>query len=296
VTISIVLKDLLHLRYKPKHRNFKDCAECPAFDLFDWVIWTPDDRRFQRFKKLLPATVLCLAHPKSLRTLLKLRFLIRDTILVIAGEDTNLSAVLTEVEVLAPYCKQILFEAKDIDHHNVRAFGMGFISYYLSRIDNEVIIDLLGRIKQKSWKKKGVLVAWGAIWKHLDEKLIERSRAAMYVEKSDWLVREELGPYEYFQRLASAKFLFAPAGQGIQSPKLAEAWLMRTVPIVVRNPCFEDLNRSGFPFVLLDNWEELTPNLLINYENTRRSIKWNEVEEMLTLKHFREEILGKQTK
>ena len=68
---------------------------------------------------------------------------------------------------------------------------------------------------------------------------------------------------------------------------------MRTVPIVVRNPCFEDLDRLGFPFVLLDRWEELTPELLQDYEDRRNSIQWSEVEKMLTLKHFKEEILSR---
>jgi len=295
MTISIIDRDLLHLRYKPKRSNFKDCAECPAFDLFDWVIWIPDDRRFQRFRSLCPATILCLAHPESLRTLLKVRFLLKNVTLIIAGQDTLLSVVLSQVELLIPHCKKIFFEAKDIDHQIVHAFGMGFNSFYLKRVGNEVIIiDLLGRVRTNCLEKKGVLVAWGAIWKYLDEILLDRQRAARFVEKSNWLVREELKPDEYFQRLAASKFLLAPAGQGIQAPKLAEAWLMRTVPIVVRNPCFEDLDRLGFPFVLLNNWEELTPRLLQDYENRRNSIKWNEVEEMLTLKHFKEEILGQK--
>ena len=291
MSLSIVERDLLHLRYKPRRSSFKDCAECPAFDLFDWVIWTPDDKLFQRFKTFRPKTILCLAHPRSLRFLLKLKFLFRNATLVIAGEDTHLSAVLSEVELLVPHCRKIFFEAKDIEHRSVHAFGMGFISYYLKRIGNEVIVDLMGRVQELSWKKEGVLVAWGAIWKHLDEKLEDRRRAASFVEKSDWLVREELGPGEYFQRLAASKFLLAPAGQGIQAPKLAEAWLMRTVPIVVRNPCFEDLDRLGFPFVLLDHWEELTPKLLQDYESKRNSINWSEVERMLTLKYFKEELL-----
>ena len=291
MSLSIVERDLLHLRYKPRRSSFKDCAECPAFDLFDWVIWTPDDKLFQRFKTFRPKTILCLAHPRSLRVLLKLRFLFKNATLVIAGEDTHLSAVLDEVELLIPHCRKIFFEAKDIEHRSVHAFGMGFISYYLKRIGSELIVDLMGRVKESCWEKEGVLVAWGAIWKHLDGKLEDRRRAARFVEKSDWLVREELGPGEYFQRLAASKFLLAPAGQGIQAPKLAEAWLMRTVPIVVRNPCFEDLDRLGFPFVLLDHWEELTPKLLQDYESKRNSINWSEVERMLTLKYFKEELL-----
>jgi hypothetical protein len=225
--------------------------------------------------------------------LLNLKFLFKNPTLIIAGEDTHLSTVLSEVELLIPHCKKIFYEAKDIDHQSVHSFGMGFISYYLKRIGNEVIIDLLGKIKENGLEKKGVLAAWGAIWKQLDESLVDRQRAASFVEKSDWLMREELEPDAYFQRLATSKFVLAPAGQGIQAPKLAEAWLMRTVPIVVRNPCFEDLERLGFPFVLLNNWKELTPKLLQDYENRRNSIKWNEVEKMLTLKHFKEELLGK---
>ncbi len=294
MTISIAERDLLHLRYKPKSTRFKGCEECPTFDFFDWVIWTPNDKCFQRIKNLRPKTILCLAPPKSLRILLILRLLLKNATVVIAGADTNLSKVLSQVEPLIPHCNKIFFEAKDIEHLHIQSFGMGFISFYLRRIDNKVIISLINEVRNESnyRGKDGVLVAWGAIWSSLDERLLDRRRAVQFVEKNDWLIREELEPDEYFRRLAYSKFLLAPAGQGIQAPKLAEAWLMRTVPIVVRNPCFEDLYRLGFPFVSLGSWDELTLELLKNYESKLNSIDWNKVEKMLTLRYFKEVFLG----
>ena len=46
---------------------------------------------------------------------------------------------------------------------------------------------------------------------------------------------------------------------------LFEAWLAKAVPVVLPTPAFKDLEAQGFPFVVVQRWEEVTPGLLEAY-------------------------------
>ncbi len=291
---QIILSDLLHLRYRPhKWPKLKECQPCPAFQLFDWVIWLPHSALSCRFRNFMPRTVLCLAHLSSLQVLLKLKSCLSNSTVIIAGRDTNLSKVLPIVETLLPYCQKIYYEAKDIAHPEIESFSMGFTSFYfyLHRVEFETISQLATLVSNLEWEKQGVLAAWGGIYARLDQILADRRAAVEFVENCPWIQREQLEPADYWQRLAESKFLLAPAGNGIQSPKLAEAWLMRTVPIVTDNPCFRDLQAEGFPLLIIDQWNDLTQKLLENFETERCNIDWERVQSMLTLQHFRSRYL-----
>jgi len=278
---------LLHLRYKPKKPHFKHCSPCPAFELFDWVIWNPDVRYPLRLKTAHPKYILCLAHSRSLKILIHFRFLLEDVVLVIAGEDTNLSNIEHLVKTIQPYCKKVLYEAKDVEMNGVSSFSMGFTSYYLKRPQKGLINELRNKVAQPSWRKEGILAAWGEIWKHLDDLLEDRKNLIRFVENCDWISRESLKANRYWERLAESEFLIAPAGNGIQAPKLAEAWLMHTVPIVTSNPCFRDLHSAGYPLLILNTWEDLTPSALKEYQtNYLPQIHWEKIEHMLTLNYF----------
>lgn len=283
---------LLHLRYKPQRDYFRGCRQCPAFDSFDWVVWKPDSSCFLRLKRLVPRRVLCLAHPRSIDHLVRLRFVLKDIGLVVAGEDTRLSEVLAKIERLKPHCRQIFYEAKDVHHSFIRSFSMGFISYYLERMGPQSLHAEVDSMYKRETIKDGILAAWGGIWPHLDDQMPERRAVSEFVERSPWIHREHLEPKEYLRRLAKSKYLIAPAGMGVQSPKLAEAWLVRTVPIALRNPCLEDLRDAGYPFLLLERWSELTPDLLRSYETKRESINWPNVHDMLTVNYFKKQILN----
>ncbi|MEN8447577.1 MAG: hypothetical protein ABG776_21460 [Cyanobacteria bacterium J06555_13] len=282
---------LLDLRYKPKKKSFQGCQPCEAFKLFDWVIWLPDSKYSCRYRRVIPRTVLCLANAKSLRVLNKLKAFLKNTTVVIAGEDTNLSAVLPTVETLLPYCSDIYYEAKDIDHSQIKSFCMGFTSFYLKRVGLDVISELSVSVSNPMWEKQGLLAAWGGIFPALDQRLSDRRAAIDFVESCAWIQREALEPADYWKRLAESKFLLAPAGRGVQSPKLAEAWLMRTVPIVTDNPCFRDLQRAGFPLLILKTWNELTQEVLQEFEPKRSNIDWGKIQFMLTLEYFRSHYL-----
>ena len=53
-------------------------------------------------------------------------------------------------------------------------------------------------------------------------------------------------------KLAQIRLFLAPPGSGIQAPKIAEAWLVRTVPVSVTSYAFRELKSQGFPFLLVD--------------------------------------------
>ena len=285
------VKKYHNLRYKPKRQAFFGCQKPPVFDEFDLVIWWPDSLRASRLRTRSPQNILCLAHPKSFQILNKLRGIAKNATIIIAGEDTLLSVFLRIVHPDIVEQNTIYFEAKDVCHSTIKSFSMGFISYYLKRIGNDDLTVLIKQVADADWKKHGVLAAWGGIWSHLDNTLDDRRAAVEMVEKSNWLKREVLNANEYWQRLAEVKYLIAPAGQGIQAPKLAEAWLMRTVPIVTRNPCFEDLQKKGYPLCIVEDWGSLSLSIVAEWESTYISIDWKRVEHMLTTQYFVEEYL-----
>ena len=78
--------------------------------------------------------------------------------------------------------------------------------------------------------------------------------------ESDYRIDErDLPASEYFAELSKYRFLLAPRGNGIQSPKFMEALLVGTIPITKRYAAFEDLVDYGFPMVLVNEWDEITP-------------------------------------
>ena len=278
--------NLVNFRYKPLKERFRDCREPSSFESFDWILWSPETRLIYRCKSFFPKRVLCLAHPKSIRWLKRLRPLLKNAAIIIAGEDTLLSSIHCDVERIAASCKKVFYEAKDIESLSISSFCMGFNQFYLRRFGPANWINAVRKAEQLEESKAGVLAAWGAVWKFLDDSVEDRTQAHIFVEQSSWLQRQELSPENYLQALLSAKYLIAPAGQGVQAPKLAEAWAMRTVPIVTETPCFKDLIEQGYPMLMVKQWSDLTPQLIARHEKTRKQINWLDVHEKLTNKYL----------
>lgn len=279
-------ENLINFRYKPRKERFRNCEEPSSFEGFDWILWAPETHLIYRCKNIFPKRVLCLAHPKSIRWLRRLHPFLKEASILIAGEDTLLSSTLVDVERIASSCKKVFYEAKDIKSSSVSSFSMGFIQFYLNRFGTANWIEAVKNAEDREGSKEGVLAAWGAIWKFLDTSIEDRRQAHVFIEQSSWLKRQELSPDEYLKALVRAKYLIAPAGQGVQAPKLAEAWAMRTVPIVTETPCFRDLTRQGYPMLILKHWNELTPELIARNEERRRKVKWLDVHKKLTNQHI----------
>jgi hypothetical protein len=126
------------------------------------------------------------------------------------------------------------------------------------------------------------LAAWGERWGHLDQIIDDRISLDKFLDGNDLIKRESVPFDQYWQHLAKHKFLLAPRGQGIQAPKLAEAWMVKTIPIVIKNPCFIDLKELGYPLILLDDWIEVTASSLDAWSGYYENIDWNQVRYKLT--------------
>jgi len=83
-----------------------------------------------------------------------------------------------------------------------------------------------------------------------------------FTNHTPWAEHRMIPAEHYWPELAKYRFLIAPRGNGLQAPKFMEALAVMTIPITLRYACFEDLQMYGFPLVVVDDWEEITPKAL----------------------------------
>ena len=281
------VRSWISLRHHSELKQYKGFLKPPAsHDLFDWVVWSPNDPKTNRTDIANPRTILCRAMPRSIKKLLSLLTNNSDATLVLGGCDVPLSGSL---KLLAPNLhrfKKIFYEAKDIDHDKISSFPMGFNSFYLREAGYENIKAAVTR-SNSSEKSELLLAAWGKRWKRLDKTIEERRAADSFLDDHPVFRRKMVKWDQYWFELANHHFLLAPKGNGIQAPKLSEAWMVKTVPVVVRNSCFSDLYAMGFPMVFVDDWQEVTPLMLNDWLKENDSIDWKRVRYQLTNEYLK---------
>ena len=73
-------------------------------------------------------------------------------------------------------------------------------------------------------------------------------------------------PFSYLSKLNQCQFVVSPPGNGIDCHRTWEALYLKTIPIVIRSPLYE--NFRELPIMILDDWEHLlhlTPEMLANF-------------------------------
>lgn len=288
------IRNWVSLRHRPHVARFHGCEASATFDLFDWVIWSPMDELLTRFEKPDPKTILCLTTKESVDQLLEKADFSSKPSIVFAGEDTLLSTFFDNIRQIKHLFSAIFYEAKDIDSDVVKSFSMGFNAFYLRDSDHENIYKAI-EYSNHVPKSSLVLAAWGEYWKHLDHTVEDRIRLDGFLKNHEFLKREHIPYDQYWQQLAKHMFLLAPAGQGVQAPKLAEAWMVKTVPIVTRNPTFNDLFELGYPLIILDEWAEVTADNLQFWSECCESIDWEQVRYQLTNSYLDELLRSSHT-
>jgi len=162
----------------------------------------------------------------------------------------------------------IFIEAKDVHVEGFETYPKGLTASYQG---GERMQRLLHAIKQgriRRSRKRHVLAAWGqrGNWGTnvtLDAQEADRFVESWHTRASDWRVdRRAIAAEQYFGELAKYRFLLAPRGNGIQAPKFLEALLVGTIPITRSYAAFSDLVDYGFPMVVVDDWQEITPEAL----------------------------------
>mmetsp|Transcript_8749 Transcript_8749/g.32278 ORF Transcript_8749/g.32278 Transcript_8749/m.32278 type:complete len:398 (+) Transcript_8749:333-1526(+) len=211
--------------------------------------------------------------------------------LVLAGEDDPpLSKVARYAKdwVRSGWFHRIFYEAADAHVPGVGATAKALDLCYLLGREEHILQAILEAKLTEEAKPRLAVGAWGSrvgINSGLNDDAVQleaflgrlghdqestsllarveaRTVAAAGAYSGPFIERRAIDPQHYFQELAKYKFLVAPRGNGVQSPKFMEALLVMTIPVTKRIPAFEMLQSYGFPIVLVDEWEDLSASLL----------------------------------
>ena len=62
---------------------------------------------------------------------------------------------------------------------------------------------------------------------------------------------------DYAEQLNSYKFILCPEGNGIDTHRVWESLILKTIPVVKRSDFIENLMKFGIPMLIVEEWEEL---------------------------------------
>lgn len=204
-----------------------------------------------------------------------------DRIVIFAGSDkfvsdafgTNDAERTGTVRQLKMYFRSIFVTAADVHVEGLMTFPLGLTEHYFRR-SGVAMAQVAIESAALSMKSKSVLAAWGAFhetinttdgWTHQGVRISHESRR----HAREWCQSrraQEVGvdlrqvdSSSWWSELPKYRFLLAPLGSGIQSPKPLEALLVLTVPIVKPyGIAYGDLvSRTGLPLVIVDTWDEV---------------------------------------
>ena len=191
--------------------------------------------------------------------------------LILSDRDGPWLSQLTRVWDVRQWRKRfhtIFIEPKDVHASGFETYPKGFTASYMVGRE-EALLEAVKSGRRDLLNKRHVLAAWGRRGGQTNHT-VDALRLERFVKSwgngtnaSGWKVEERNLPADqYFAALSKYRFLLAPRGNGVQSPKFIEALLVGTIPITKRYAAFEDLVDYGFPMVLVDDWDEITPRAL----------------------------------
>jgi len=198
----------------------------------------------------------------------------RKRTIVFGGGDRRLSDQDQKplCTIAEKWADRILWEAKDVELSlsgpdgaeplRVETMPIGLTENYYRRIAPQVNNAINSASLDTKTRKPCVLAAWGASASHgggvdRNESLDTRELADRAATKRPDLIERRRIPWqEYWTELKTYRFILYPQGDGVQSPKYAEALLTLTIPIALRCPAFEDLKSYGLPIVVVDSFED----------------------------------------
>lgn len=153
----------------------------------------------------------------------------------------------------------MFYEAYDRFVDGIEVMPIGLQEFYL-RGHEETILRLQRQTVAE--RSPRILAAWGAWWPKLDLRLEDRKRAREFAQSSALVDEGLFDTSGYFERVSLHEFMLAPMGNGIQSPKMFEAWMMGCIPISTPNPAVNRLKERGFPIAVIDRWGDIDESVL----------------------------------
>jgi hypothetical protein len=177
--------------------------------------------------------------------------------IVFAGEDTKPSFFGREkILKLLSRCRDILWEANDFKE--LKTFPVALSEYYL-RGYSKMFLELM---TEKIPKTNLVKCSFGGVWPELSEVVPDRIELLRMLRNTSFVKNTVTEIPTYLQGLATSNYLLCPEGAGVQSPKVMEALLLGTIPVVTQNNTTADLSGRGMPLLILESWNSLTKTML----------------------------------
>ena len=186
------------------------------------------------------------------------------SILVVGGDDGLLSGQNeTTMRSLRQHFDDIYYEAKDCDHPFVKIMPIGLQEFYLRGHEK----DFREAIHAPVNKTQLVAAAWGKWWPQLDRRLADRAAAKAFCEQAPFVDSGVFEPSAYYEKLSRSHFMICPLGNGVQAPKMIEALLMSSLPIMTSSTASRELRAIGIPIMIVDDWQDLSEGMLLDERN-----------------------------
>lgn len=271
--------DLPITRFNRRTNRKKNLSNFSLLNYFDWVIRIENVTR--RTKKF-PRKIWC--HPRFLHNVVAYIEKNKDDknfkkpVLCVGSEDRPYFDIQKRKKLLVDNCQFIYCEAYvKKEFSSFGSLPCGLSEHYFRKFEK----TMFKRINEArlNAKSKLVLAAWSHFWKL--NGLKSRIELQSFVENCNWIQRQKIKTSDWYTELAKHKFAFAPLGNGIQTPKVVESLLVLTIPIVQSCDAYTDLEKRGWPILIVKNWTDVTKELLEH--------KWKEMSPRL--KNFRHEHL-----
>jgi hypothetical protein len=155
---------------------------------------------------------------------------------------------------------------------------MGLNSVYISLNGLEKTEEVIKSAESKQNRKLCIIPKWNKLSVELENPkyaISSRTRLSEFVKQTEnegWYDFINYSYTEYYEGISNYKFMVCPTGNGIQSPKIFEAILVRTIPVVEDELAFHQLKDLGLPLLIVKNWSVLNEEFL---NNTTINVNWN---------------------
>ncbi len=156
-------------------------------------------------------------------------------------------------------------DLQKLDHPNLIMWFAQNLSEVKNKKMNFIPIGLENKMYRKNGKVKRFL---NADTEKGDSNLVfscfreysnnERSNINKIISKVEYINRyDHLKNETYISKLAKSKFNICPEGNGIDSHRIWESLILKSIPIVKRNKFIDMLSSNDVPLFVLDNFDDL---------------------------------------
>ena len=191
----------------------------------------------------------------------KLKFLKNECIIVFGNSDENQT-----LEKCQPYidCSKVLhIFCQNLSCYNDKSsfipIGMANKQWPHGDIYNFLELDIGALHKQKT---KDLFCSF-----KVSTNFVKRNECLIAINKKGITNVFYKEPRDYLKELSLHKYCICPEGNGLDSHRFWEALWVESIPITLRNPLTEQIQKLGIPCILLNNWDELDISTLQDYSS-----------------------------